>query len=228
MEIIGFETVTYMMDGAFEHKDNRGGGGVIHAGDIQWMTAGSGLIHSETPVGLNVNTGMQLWVNLKAKDKMVPPKYQDLKAENIPKKQIDEHTSIAVIGGKSQYADIESPLELRTKVLYFDVKITKSGHTFKELIPKGYQGFVYVIKGSGVLTQDGNKFENAKEKAALLFSETTEDQLFEFKSTSDFVQMVIIAGEPMHEPMSRYGPFVMNTREEIEQAFEDYHDGKFM
>ena len=170
---------------------------------------------------------MQLWVNLKAKDKMVPPKYQDLKAEHIPKKQLDEFTTIGVIGGKSQYSEVESPLELRTKVLYFDVRITKSDHTFKELIPKGYQGFVYMIKGSGILKQDGEKFETAKEKAALLFSETTEDQLFEFKSTSDFTHMVIIAGEPMHEPMSRYGPFVMNTREEIEQAFEDYHNGMF-
>lgn len=216
-----------MLDGSFRHEDNHGGGGVINSGDIQWMTAGSGLVHSEMPVGNGVNTGMQLWVNLKAKDKMVPPKYQDLKADTIPKKQLDEFTTISVIGGKSVTAGIESPLQLRTKVLYFDVKITKSGHTFSDVIPSGYQGFIYVIKGSGKVKQENDTYQEAKEKAALLFTETTSEQTFEFESTSDNVQFVLIAGEPMNEPMARHGPFVMNTREEIYQAFEDYQSGKF-
>ncbi|KAG2389283.1 hypothetical protein C9374_013843 [Naegleria lovaniensis] len=223
----GFETVTYMLDGSFKHRDNQGNQGVIGPGDIQWMTAGRGVVHSEMPEGSGVNTGMQLWVNLKAKDKMVEPQYQDLRACDIPKKNIDEFTTISVIGGKSQSVEIESPLKLRTKVLYFDVKMTKNGHIYREIIPKGYQGFVYVIKGSGKLRQDQNKFEQAPEKSALLFKETTQDQAFEFETTSDVTQFVLIAGEPMNEPMARYGPFVMNTQEEISQAFEDYHSGKF-
>ncbi|KAG2378591.1 hypothetical protein C9374_008230 [Naegleria lovaniensis] len=224
----GFETVSYLLQGSMRHEDNQGNVGMLGTGDVQWMTAGRGVIHSEMPAGEGIMHGIQLWVNLKAKDKMVDPHYQDLRASEIPKKQLDEFTTLSVIGGKrSSNVELESPLKLLTTVLYFHVKIAKNGHAYREIIPKGYQGLVYVIEGSGKIIQENNASENAPEKSALLFKETTEDQTLEFETASDVTQFLVIAGEPMKEPMARYGPFVMNTQEEIYQAFDDYESGKF-
>ncbi|KAL9651249.1 hypothetical protein ABK040_006250 [Willaertia magna] len=225
----GFETITYMLDGAFEHCDNHGGGGIINTGDIQWMTAGSGLIHSEMPVNSTNNSGLQLWVNLKAKDKMIQPKYQGLIAKEIPILKLnDEKVIVKIIGGKSSNSnELVSPIQLRTKVIYLDIKIQNNeNYVYRENLPKGYQGFIYFIKGNGLV----NGSLNAEEKSAVLFSETLNENenLIEVESkTNDLLHFVIIAGEPMKEPMARYGPFVMNTQEEIRQAFVDYQTGKF-
>jgi len=131
-----------------------------------------------------------------------------------------------VIGGRSETAGLESPLKLKTKVLYFDVRLTKSGQVYQDIIPKGYQGFTYLIKGSGKLQQEASQLQ-AQEKSCVLFTETQTDSSLVFESTSDDVHMLVIAGEPMNEPMARYGPFVMNTEQEIRQAFLDYRSGNF-
>ena len=191
------------------------------------MKAGRGIIHSETPIGNGPLHAFQVWVNLKSKDKMIEPFYQDLHSKDIPKKRIDEYTHISLIGGKSEQHGLQSPLSLRTNVLYMHTVIEKQSHKFIETIPKGFQGLVYVFEGSGQITQGDNQIVNAPEKSAILFDETEEDATIEFETTSPKVQLLLLAGEPLKEPMSRYGPFVMNTKEEIEQAFEDFHSGKF-
>jgi redox-sensitive bicupin YhaK (pirin superfamily) len=222
----GFETVTYMLNGSFRHEDNKGNSGVIKEGEVQWMTAGRGITHSEMPEADGVNHGMQLWINLKKKDKMVAPQYQDLTKDTIPKKTLQNGTIVVVIAGRSHSAQLTSPLQLRTNVFYLHVKMP--GDTvFVDYVPAGMQGFVYVLGGEAELINKSGKTVSMKKEQATFFELTTQESKLELKSLTQGFEFVIIAGEPINEPVARYGPFVMNTQDEIRQAFIDYRNGLF-
>jgi redox-sensitive bicupin YhaK (pirin superfamily) len=222
----GFETVTYMLEGAFIHEDNKGNKGTIQPGEVQWMTAGRGIVHSEMPATSGLNHGMQLWINLKRQDKMIAPQYQDLTKDTIPKKTLDNGTQVVVIAGTSQAADLTSPLTLRTKVLYLHVKLP-SNTIFEDIIPANMQGFVYGLGGTAECTNRSEKTVSFKKEQALFFEKTSEESKLEIKSLGEGYEFVIIAGEPIDEPMARYGPFVMNNQNEINQAVRDFQNGLF-
>jgi len=210
----GFDTVTYMLDGAFTHKDNQGHEGTINAGDLQWMTAGRGIIHSEMPGTEGVNHGLQLWVNLAAEHKMTEPQYQELLSKDVPEVTKDGVT-VRIIAGES--CGVKASVYTRTPTMYLDVKMAK-GTDFVQQIPSSYRGFVYVIKGSGT-------FGGTKATAAhtLVLSQGTQLSVH----ADEEVHYVILGGKPIGEPVARYGPFVMNTKEEIRQAIVDYQTGRF-
>lgn len=220
----GFQTVTYMLEGEFTHRDNAGHHGTIGVGSIQWMNAGRGIIHSEMPGKGPVNRGLQLWINLAGKDKMSPPDYQEYEPHQLPNLELDNGAKLRVIAGESH--GISSQIKLRTKVLYTHIQNLKKGEKYEEEIPEGYQGFLYVISGKGELVDDKTVAVNTKNIA--IFDETTEKSKIVIQGADDEpLEFAVIAGTPIKEPVARYGPFVMNTNEELEQAFMDYHSGKF-
>eukprot|EP00818_Percolomonas_sp_WS_P001554 CAMPEP_0117446474 /NCGR_PEP_ID=MMETSP0759-20121206/6359_1 /TAXON_ID=63605 /ORGANISM="Percolomonas cosmopolitus, Strain WS" /LENGTH=290 /DNA_ID=CAMNT_0005238741 /DNA_START=209 /DNA_END=1081 /DNA_ORIENTATION=+ len=223
----GFTTVTYMLEGTFTHRDNAGHSGTIPKGGVQWMNAGRGIIHSETPGPGPVNRGLQLWINLAAKDKMSKPDYQEYAADQLPKKKLDNGAHLTVVAGKSH--GIESPIKLTTLVQYTHIEDLPKGEEYEEVIPEGYQGFIYVISGKGeILENEDDKSRAINTKAIMIFNETKEGSRLRIRSVGDKpLEFAIVAGTPLKEPVSRYGPMVMNTNEEIEQAFLDYHSGKF-
>lgn len=203
----GFETVTYMMAGKMRHKDNAGNEGVIEAGGVQWMTAGRGILHSEMPEQEDgLLHGFQLWVNLPAKDKMVVPAYREVSAAEIPVEEF-EGGSVRVISGVT---DASTKGAVNTAPLYLDV--TLSGR-FTQAIPASQNGFIYVIEGevSGVPANHIGIL-GAGERVTL---------------TGQNARFLLIAGARLEEPVARAGPFVMNTRAELLQAFDDYKSGKF-
>lgn len=220
----GFETVTYLIEGSTQHKDSAGNSGVLKSGWVQWMTAGSGVVHSEMPTDEQRekggrSEGFQLWVNLPAKDKMVPPRYQDTPAKAIPIVTAqDGNVWIKVIAGEA--LGTKAVIETRTPVMYLDIRL-KPGTVFVQPVPKDYEGFAYVWRGSGFIGDD--------KKALLMGQVGILDQGEELRmeaASNEEVRILLIAGVPLREPVARHGPFVMNTWEEIEQAFVDYQSGK--
>ena len=220
----GFETVSYIVEGSFQHKDSAGNSGVLKAGWVQWMTAGSGVVHSEMPSDDMMKNGgrsegFQLWVNLPAKDKMISPRYQDTPAENIPIATAQNgNVWVKVIAGES--LGKKAVIETRTPIMYLDIHL-KPGTVFVQPVPEDYSGFAYVWRGSGYL---GHERASAKMGRVGVL-----DQGVDFRmeaSANEEVHILLIAGKPLKEPIAHYGPFVMNTWEEIEQAFADYQSGK--
>ncbi|EFC48347.1 predicted protein [Naegleria gruberi] len=218
----GFEAISYILNGNSKHKDSLGKSGFLSSGDALWMTAGRGIRHEETPIGNGPLHAFQIWVNLSAKDKLIEPYSQVLKSSENPKKQISEHVHLTLLAGKSISHDLTSSVLLKTPVLVSHVKISKKNEKLTETIPKGFQGLVYLFAGDATIEN-----QQFVEKSAILFEETSEDSLLEIDSTSDQVQFLILSGKPIKEPIARHGPFVMNTKEEIMQAFQDYHSGLF-
>ncbi|TQV89370.1 pirin family protein [Aliikangiella coralliicola] len=221
----GFETVTYMLAGKMRHEDSEGNAGVIEAGGVQWMTAGKGIIHSEMPEQeRGLLAGFQLWVNLPAAHKMTSPKYQEKTAAEIPAETRDDGTSLKVIAGQTKngtqgiiHNDFVSPI-------YWDVNQTGSDSaesTFTDQIPKGYNAFIYVIEGSIAIGSGGKSIN----KGQLAVLEDGEELIVTSKTSSRYL---VVAGRPLNEPVARGGPFVMNTREEINQAFADYQAGRLI
>ena len=221
----GFETVTYMVDGIFEHKDSQGHSGKLKPGDVQWMTAGSGVIHSEMPEkefsqkGGTMH-GFQLWVNLPKKDKMMKPHYQDLPVNKIPVAQNDG-VKVKVIAGESMGK--QAVIETRTPIMYLHFTL-QPGTKVTQTVPQNYNAFAYVVNGEGLF---GNEQRPAHKEQVVLFerdgNEITINTVNDTKSPLD---VLLIAGVPLGEPVARYGPFVMNTEEEIRQAILDYNSGK--
>ena len=214
----GFETVTYLLEGRMRHKDNAGNEGVIEPGGIQWMTAGKGIVHSEMPEQENgMLEGFQLWINLPASHKMSEPGYQEHDAANIPV-ETRPGTSIRVITGKTSQGTEGPVVQPLTEPLYFDVTLD-ADIEFSESIPEGHNAVVYVIKGSVSLDNHGI----GRDQLAVL----SKGDLLGLKSGDQGGQFLLIAGKPLGEPVQRAGPFVMNTREELHQAYEDYQAGRF-
>ena len=208
----GFETVTYILDGHMLHEDHLGNKGNLKSGGVQWMTAGRGIIHSEMPQqDRGRMRGFQLWINLPAKDKMKPASYRDLQAADIPEVKLAEKGKVRVIAG--EYAGTRAPVSAgATDATYFDVHLP-AGDTFKHAVKDGYNAFAYVYEGA---------LEGIPQHAAAVF--TTEGEV-QVKATGDGARFILLAGRPIGEPVVQYGPFVMNTREEIEQAIRDYQAG---
>ncbi len=218
----GFETVTYILDGAIEHKDSQGNRGRIDAGDVQWMTAGSGVIHSEMPSeeirrdGGRLH-GFQLWVNLPRRDKMMKPRYQELRAAGIPRAtSADGKATVTVIAGES--LGTRATIDTRTPILYLHVRLA-AGARFSQTIPQTYNAFAFIVSGEVTF---GDR--QARENDAVIFERDGDMVVI---GSEGGAELLLIGGAPLNEPVARYGPFVMNTMGEIRQAMMDYQSGHF-
>ena len=222
----GFETVTYQIEGAMAHRDSFGGSGELHAGDMQWMTAGSGLVHSEMPAAEFARQGgrlqgIQLWVNLPRAAKMSPPRYGDVRAERIPVAQSpDGRVTVKVLSGEA--LGVWHTLGNRTPFTYLHVTVQPGGR-FAQPIPVGQNAFAYVLSGLGKFGPDA---ESAAAGHLIVFDPGSEGDAVIAASTDTPLEVLLLAGVPIGEPIARYGPFVMNTPAEIQQAVEDYRNGR--
>ena len=223
----GFETVTYMLDGRMRHRDNHGNEGVLVPGSVQWMTAGRGLVHSEMPEQQEGRMrGFQLWLNLPGRDKMTQPKYQEFGPERIPTANPGAGVRAKVIAG--QVAGITGPiLQPATDPTYLDLAI-EPGATFTQSLPADYAAFLYVFEGAMRVGTGAQASAVGTHELAVL-SEGGEIRIEGATVGADgkAARAILVAGRPLHEPVAKYGPFVMNTRAELQQAFFDYQTGKF-
>jgi redox-sensitive bicupin YhaK (pirin superfamily) len=218
----GFETVTYLLNGRMRHKDNAGNEGVIAPGGVQWMTAGKGIIHSEMPEQENgLLEGFQLWINLPASHKMTAPKYQEHDNDGIPTEDRG-NASIKVITGKTSHGTTGPVVQPLTAPLYFDIKL-EANTEFTETLAPDHNAFIYVIKGEVSLLNEHDEAVLVKpDQLAIL----TKGVSVTLKANDQAAQFLLIAGKPLNEPIARGGPFVMNTEDEIQQAFSDYRNGQ--
>ncbi len=219
----GFETVTYMLAGTMLHQDHVGNRGELMAGSVQWMTAGRGIIHSEMPRQKDgLMWGFQLWVNLPARDKMTAPRYQDIAPEKIPEVALAGGVRARVIAGEAGGA--RGPVEgIATQPLYLDVRMAPHAAVSVEIAP-GHNAFVYVYEGYASI----GPAVNAEDIGAGQLAVLSDGDRVKAATTEDPARFLLLAARPLREPVARYGPFVMNTREEIAQAAEDYRSGKFL
>jgi quercetin 2,3-dioxygenase len=223
----GFETVTYLLSGEMEHKDSRGHAGRLTPGDVQWMTAGAGVVHSEMPSREFMRAGgrmhgFQLWVNLPQRDKMMNPRYQEIPESQIPKAtSADGLVSVSVIAGEAMGE--KAVIETRTPIVYLHYRIAPGGVATPN-IPSGYNTFAYVVDGAGLFGADR---ERAGDGQMVLFAPDGDEVRIENPADAQAtLEVLLIGGLALNEPIARYGPFVMNTEREIYQAIEDYRDGK--
>ena len=216
----GIETVTYMLAGEFEHKDSTGGEGRMTAGDVQWMKTGSGIIHSEMPAMKEGKLhGFQLWINMPAKQKMNKPEYIYIDSDKMSVHK-DEGKKVKVIAGK--FEDAEGPVKgHNVEPIYFDVELYKNKKFYFKL-PSTHNTFIYLIKGE---IEIGEKKHNRVLDSTLILLSKGENLKVKAKSNTKFL---IVSGKPINEEIARGGPFVMNTKSEILQAVQDYHNGKFV
>jgi len=221
----GFETVTYMLDGRMRHRDNHGNEGVLVPGSVQWMTAGRGLVHSEMPEQQQGRMrGFQLWLNLPAREKMTAPKYQEFGPERIPSAAPAAGITAKVIAG--QVAGISGPIQQpATDPTYLDLALEPQA-VFEQTLPDEHAAFVYVFEGA-IAVGTEQKPVAAHELAVL--SEGALIRLTGLRAGADgkTARAILVAGRPLREPVAKYGPFVMNTRAELQQAFEDFQSGRF-
>lgn len=222
----GFETVTYLLDGEFEHEDSAGHRGKLTPGDIQWMTAGRGVVHSEMPSarlrrdGGRVH-GFQLWVNLPGRDKMTAPRYQDVTADTLPvATSADGKARVKVIAGEA--LGVSARVETRTPILYFDVTL-EPGARVALPAPAGWNVAVYVFDG---VVRVGPQHD-AESGAFVILGGGDSVELTVASAANGPARALVLGGEPLNEPVARYGPFVMNTEAEIRQAIDDYRSGRF-
>jgi redox-sensitive bicupin YhaK (pirin superfamily) len=217
----GFETVTYMLAGEMEHRDSNGGHGVITPGAVQWMTAGAGIVHSELPSDQMMQRGgrmhgFQLWVNLPASHKMIPPRYQGYEAYDIPSTTLPGGGTVRVISG--EVAGVEGVVDTTRSVIYAHVTLT-AGEEIRWSVPEGHTALVHTFGGSTTVN------ETAAPDGTMVVCERSAGDVVVTAGDAG-AEILLLGGEPFFEPMARYGPFVMNTREEIVQAFEDYEAGR--
>ena len=236
----GIETITYVLEGDVEHGDSLGNKGVIHPGDVQWMTAGSGIIHQEMPKGdaKKIMSGFQLWANLPAARKMMDPRYRDVKREQIPEVSLAAGVKVKVICGKVD--GIQGPVtDIVTDPEYLDVTVP-AGATFIHPVKKGKNAFAYVIDGEGYFDGDRDAYSHevigsnyfdfqrsclCGNGTLVLYEDGDEVSVSGNKSG---VRFLLVSGKPIDEPVAWYGPIVMNTQEELKVAFEEYRNGTFI
>ncbi|XP_078415653.1 pirin [Cetorhinus maximus] len=215
----GFETVTYMLNGSFDHEDFCGHKGTINSGDLQWMTAGRGVVHCEMPSSDEPAHGLQLWVNLKSSKKMVAPHYQELLSKTIPKPSRNG-TTVAVISGEA--LGTKSQVYTHTPMMYLDFTLEKGARHIQP-VPKGWTAFIYTLAGYVHMGPDKDQRRIEPHHVAII--DDGENVQMENKD-HEVARFVLIAGEPINEPIVKHGPFVMNSQEEIAEALEDYRTGK--
>ncbi len=215
----GFETVTYMLAGAMRHADHAGNSGHLRAGSVQWMTAGRGIVHSEMPEQEDgLMWGFQLWVNLPARDKLCPPRYQDIAPERIPQVEAPGGARVRVVAGQAFGA--RGPVEgIVTEPLYLDVALP-AGATFELPLPAEHAACAYAFEGAGSLAGQ----PVGRGQMAVL----GEGDGLAAAAGTEGLRFLVLAGRPLREPIARYGPFVMNTEAEIRQALRDLQQGTFL
>ncbi|SPF53218.1 Pirin-like protein CC_0481 [Candidatus Sulfopaludibacter sp. SbA4] len=219
----GFETVTYLLSGEMQHRDSWGNHGVLRPGDVQWMTAGSGLVHSELPGESLVRDGgrlhgFQLWINLPRRDKMIRPRYQDTTAARIPVARNGDGTVAAkVIAGEA--LGTKGVIDTRIPILYVHLTL-QPGAEYTQEVPRSENAFAFVIEGEG-------RFANTRagQYGVVLFDRGG-DAVRISNPGKKPLSLLLIAGEPIGEPVARYGPFVMNSRDELQQAVADFREGR--
>ena len=218
----GFETVTYMLDGRMRHKDNHGNEGLLTPGSVQWMTAGRGLVHSEMPEQESGRMrGFQLWVNLPAREKMTAPKYQEFPAERIPVAHPAACVQVKVIAGR--VGKVTGPIvQPATEPLYLDIQLDP-GAAWDFVLPEGHNAFAYAFEGGLDIGEGADARALPAQQLAVLGG----GALLQLRAHAQGARLILVAGRPLHEPVVRHGPFVMNTRQELMQAFVDFQEGRF-
>jgi redox-sensitive bicupin YhaK (pirin superfamily) len=215
----GFETVTYMIAGRMRHRDNAGHEGLLTNGSVQWMTAGRGIVHSELPEQEDGRMeGFQLWLNLAAKDKMRAPWYRDIASEEIPELTTAEGARVRVIAGTSHGVTGAMQREV-TEPLYLDIELP-AGAAFEQSLPAGHNAFLYVYRGA--VAVEGTEVQ--VQRMAILDNNGGDGVRIAASAPS---RVLLIAGKPLNEPIAQYGPFVMNSNEQIFEAVQDYQNGRF-
>jgi redox-sensitive bicupin YhaK (pirin superfamily) len=217
----GIETVTYILTGEVHHKDTLGNSGSIGAGDVQWMTAGGGIMHEEMPqVRPEGIDGFQLWVNLPARLKLTRPRYQGIQSSEIPEVQIEGGTRIRVITGTVD--DVDGPVSgIAADPVYLDVSVPAHA-SFTRQIARGHTAFAYVFEGEAAFGGDDRQVSHTR------LVVLGDGDYVKVVTAESPVRFLLVSGKPLNEPIARYGPFVMNTRDEIEQALRDLRQGTFV
>ncbi len=224
----GFETVTYMIDGRMRHRDSAGHEGLLQNGGVQWMTAGRGLIHSEMPEQeAGVMEGFQLWLNLPARDKLCTPGYRDIQRDEIPEFTTADQVTVRAIAGASHGVEgaVHRPADAwPTDPLYLDLHFAHAASTFSQPLDASRNAFVYVYRGRvEVLDADGTATPVPLHRMAILANSGNGVTL---RASGGAARVLLIAGQPLHEPIAQHGPFVMNTRQQLVQAVQDFQSGR--
>jgi redox-sensitive bicupin YhaK (pirin superfamily) len=218
----GIETVTYVIDGRLDHTDSRGHEGTIGPGEVQWMTAGRGVIHNEVPAEGVVVHSLQLWVNLPAANKLAPPRYQDFTAGNIPVRR-EPGVEVRVFSGRS--GEVAGPAKNHARVTMLEISL-QPGARFEQALPAEYNGFVLVLDGTALLGAASTGVEKGQ-LAWMTRHDGQGDSTIRMAANGRPVRLLLCAGQPLREPVVAHGPFVMNTRQQIIDAFADYQAGRF-
>lgn len=218
----GIETVTYMIEGRVEHGDSMGNKGTIRGGEMQWMTAGSGIVHQEMPKGdSGLMWGLQLWVNLPASHKMMEPRYRDVRSEDIPEHKSENGVKVKVISGRFN-GHVGPVKDIICDPEYLDVSVP-AGEKFEHTVKSGHTVFAYILEGEGFFDQ--KKEKKIPKENLVLFSD---GERIVVEAHKESLRFLLISGKPLSEPVAWYGPIVMNTEEELRQAFEEYQNGTFI
>jgi redox-sensitive bicupin YhaK (pirin superfamily) len=217
----GFETITYMLEGRMRHRDSAGNEGLLENGGVQWMTAGRGVIHSELPEQENGRMeGFQLWLNLAAKDKMTPAWYRDFKNADIPEFTTEQGVMVRVIAGQS-HGVAGAMQRATTEPIYLDVSMP-AGSSFSQIIPANFNAFIYVYRGEVKIGEQ----QVPLQRMAILKKWPSADGVK--IQANDAARFILIAGKPLGETIAQYGPFVMNSQEEIFKAIDDFRKGNLV
>jgi redox-sensitive bicupin YhaK (pirin superfamily) len=225
----GIETVTYMLDGQVDHKDSMGNSGTIGKGDIQWMTSGSGILHEEMPKEpeKGIMEGFQLWVNLPAKLKMTIPRYQGILSSQIPEVEDDNGVTVRIVAG--DYNGVKGAIsEIYADPEYLDVNMP-AGSSFVQHIKRGHTAFAYIFEGEGIFGDlELESFKKGTNIQATRMAIFGDGDLIKVYTDQNPIRFLLISGKPLNESIARYGPFVMNTNDEIEQALRDLQNDTFV
>ena len=218
----GFETVTYMLDGRMRHRDNHGNEGLLVPGSVQWMTAGRGLVHSEMPEQQEGRMrGFQLWVNLPASEKMTAPRYQEFAPERIPVLEPAAGVRVKLIAGEVE--GVRGPIsQPATDPVYVDIELAP-GAAWATVVPEGHNAFAYVFEGAATVGEG----EEARALETHELGVLGGGERVAVRAGAAGARLILVAGRPLREPVARYGPFVMNTKEQVMQAFVDFQEGRF-
>jgi hypothetical protein len=223
----GFETVTYMRDGRLVHRDSHGHSGELRRGDVQWMTAGGGVIHSEMPEAEFAQRGgrmhgFQLWVNLPRRDKLMTPRYQEIPSASIPEvASADGTIRVRVIAGEAMGA--KAVIDTRTPIMMLHYTVAP-GASVAQDVPAEFRAFAYIFAGGASFSPDACE---VRARHMAILANDGDQVSFAAADAHEPLELLLIGGVPLREPIARYGPFVMNTKAEIAQAIEDYQDGRF-
>jgi len=220
----GIETITYMLHGKVEHGDSLGNGGIIEAGDVQWMTAGSGIIHQEMPKKDNKDSllwGFQLWANLPASHKMMDPRYREIKKNQIPEIEVAKGVKVKIISG--EISGSKGPVQdIITEPEYLDVQMDANS-IFRHTIKKGHNAIAYVIEGEAYFDEDNERLVGIEN--LIIYQDGDEVSI---RTTNKHVRFLLVSGKPLGEPVAWRGPIVMNNNEELRIAFQEYNNGTFI